>query len=97
MPFFLALIPAFNSVLSFLLRGVVLKFVLMFVLFYGVSEMLPALIGLLPGVGGIKALFIALPDGMWWWIKILQVEFGVGVLLSAIATRFIIRRLPVIG
>ncbi|EPD1512537.1 DUF2523 family protein [Klebsiella pneumoniae] len=42
-------------------------------------------------------LFAQLPDSVWFWLNLFQIPTGISMMVSAIITRFIIRRLPVIG
>lgn len=41
--------------------------------------------------------FDQIPDSVWYFMNIFQVQFGLGALLTAYVIRFMIRRLPVVG
>lgn len=93
--FFLAL---FTGAFSFIFRGIVPKFFLFFALYYISTEFVPAVIELfLPQSLDISALFSGLPDSIWYFLELMQFSVGVPMVFSAMVTRFIIRRLPVIG
>lgn len=94
---FAILVSAFNSVLAYLLRGVVLKFVLFTALFFAVKELFSVVANRLPQSGQVAELFNQLPDGMWYFIYYFQADVGIPLVFSALFTRFIIRRLPIIG
>jgi len=46
---------------------------------------------------GVSNLFNALPPGLWWFFHVFQLHIGLPLMLGAMATRFAIRRIPVIG
>ncbi|MDY4334382.1 DUF2523 family protein [Pectobacterium brasiliense] len=92
------MLAALYSGLSFLLRSVVMKFGIMFALFFVVQEFIPVLLSLinispLPLVD----LFSQLPDAVWYFLNLFQVPTGISLMVSAIIARFIIRRIPLIG
>ncbi|AFI90400.1 DUF2523 domain-containing protein [Pectobacterium parmentieri] len=92
------MLAALYTALSFLLRSVVMKFGIMFALFFVVQEFVPVLMSLvnvspLP----LVELFDQLPDSVWYFLNIFQVPTGIAMMVSAIITRFIIRRIPLIG
>ncbi|MFJ5359702.1 DUF2523 family protein [Pectobacterium sp. CHL-2024] len=92
------MLAALYTALSFLLRSVVMKFGIMFALFFVVQEFFPVLMSLvnvspLP----LVELFDQLPDSVWYFLNIFQVPTGIAMMVSAIITRFIIRRIPLIG
>lgn len=93
--FFLTL---FTGAFSFIFRGIVPKFFLFFALYYITTEFVPIVIELfLPESVDISALFSGLPDSIWYFLDLMQFPVGVPMVFSAMVTRFIIRRLPVIG
>ncbi|HFR4133478.1 TPA: DUF2523 family protein [Raoultella ornithinolytica] len=88
----------FTGAFSFIFRGIVPKFFLFFALYYITTEFVPAVIELfLPQSLDISALFSGLPDSIWYFLELMQFSVGVPMVFSAMVTRFIIRRLPVIG
>ncbi|TAI90442.1 MULTISPECIES: DUF2523 family protein [Pectobacterium] len=92
------MLASLYSGLSFLLRSVVMKFGIMFALFFVVQEFVPVLLSLvnvspLP----LVELFNQLPDSVWYFLNLFQVPTGLTLMVSAIISRFIIRRIPLIG
>lgn len=92
-------LSAINAALAWLVRSVLVKFVIFFALFFVVTEFVAVLVGnLLPsGDGGLAAAFSAQYAGVWYFLDLFQIPLGVPLVLSAYVTRFIVRRIPVIG
>ncbi|WP_118781378.1 DUF2523 family protein [Haemophilus haemolyticus] len=90
---------ALSSLMKFLVRGVIVKFFIFFALFYVTTEFVPVIIELfLPkNIPNIKELFNALPNSILYFLYILKVPTGISLFISALLSRFIIRRLPIIG
>ena len=93
------LMSAVWSAGSWLLRTVIIKFVVYIALYYFVSEavqylqsakVLPSVSSLAGGFGGIGA-------DVWYFLDLCSFSYGAQVIIAAFAARFVIRRLPVIG
>lgn len=87
-------------IVSWLLREVVIKFGVMTALFAVVAFLIPKAINLVTpwiGVNGLSGAFAGLGPGVWFFLDFFQIGTGVPLLISAFVTRFLIRRLPVIG
>lgn len=96
------LLSALQSVLGFVLRSVIVKFVLFYGIYFVVREFVPALTsyGFFSGSGKASALSSALnsvPSSVWYFLDLSNFSMGVSMVLSAYVTRFIIRRIPLIG
>lgn len=91
------LLSAFYSVLGWLFRSVLVKFVLYFALWFITTEFIQILVPLLPGASSLTNAFAAQTPGVWYFLDLFKVGFGISACLSAFVLRFIIRRLPVIG
>lgn len=93
--------PAFLwSLVSWIFRGVVVKFVFLTGIFGLLAVLIPKAIELiLPhlGVQSLNAAFGGLNSGMWWFMDYFALDYGLPLIISAYVTRFLIRRLPVIG
>lgn len=90
--------PAFfMAVIGWFVRSILVKFLIMFALFFVVSEFIPVLVSLLPTETNIKELFNLLPDSAWFFINYFKIPTGITLVLSALLTRFLIRRIPIIG
>lgn len=93
-----------GSLLSKLLRFIfvktVPKFFLFFGLFYLVFEFTPVLISIVGGdalILRINGLFSSIPGEVAYFLSFFQIAYGAKVVISAYITRFIIRRIPLMG
>lgn len=86
--------------LNWIFRGVVVKFVVMAALFGLMSFLVPMAIGFIApfiGVTNLTTSFSSIGPGVWFFLDFFALGYGVPLLISAHITRFLIRRLPVIG
>lgn len=92
-------LSALNSVLGFVFRSLIVKFVVFFGLFFIVTEFVSVLTGsgLLPSADSMTDAFGGVPAAVWYFLDLFNFSMGFPLLVSAYATRFIIRRIPVIG
>lgn len=90
---------AFFWAMSFLLRSVIVKFGLFFGLWFVTTEFIEVLqsANLLPSINALNGPFAGLPVGVWFWLDFFAFTSGAPLVISAITTRFIIRRIPLIG
>ena len=91
------LLSALNVVLGFVFRSLVVKFVLFFGLFFVTTEFVQILSGLLPDGSAFSSSLSGIPASVWYFLDLFNVSAGIPLLLSAWVTRFVIRRIPVIG
>lgn len=91
------LLAAVNTALSFIFRSILIKFVVFFALFFIVTEFVALLIPLLPNASRVSGALGGIPSSVWYFLDLFNVSAGIPILLSAYVTRFIIRRIPVIG
>ena len=87
----------FSAVAGWLVRTVLIKFVLFTVMYLVVTAVVGYLLSKLPGPGDLNAGLAAWTPGMWFFADLtLWTQFFPG-LLSAYITRFAIRRIPLFG
>jgi hypothetical protein len=91
------LLGAVNTLLGFVFRSVMVKFVVFFALYFVVTEFIGLLTPMLPDASGIGGALGGIPASVWYFLDLFNVSSGVPILLSAFVTRFAIRRIPVIG
>ncbi|MFM0260914.1 DUF2523 family protein [Paraburkholderia sediminicola] len=96
---FAILVSAANVALGFLLRSVVAKFFLYFALYFFVTEAISLLqlSHVLPTATSLAGAFGAIGNDVWYFLDLCAFSFGAPLVVSAYVTRFIIRRLPIIG
>lgn len=94
---FRILLSAFNTALGFVFRSIIVKFAVFFGLFFVTTAFIPILKGLIDKFLFNGDLFNQLPDIVIYFLNLAQFSYGASLCISAILTRFIIRRIPVIG
>jgi hypothetical protein len=88
------------TAVSFIFRTVVIKFFIFSALFVLLTELLPIVLRLLNFshfVAGMQGSMVHIPPSVWFFLNAFRFDVGVPLILTAYATRFIIRRLPVVG
>jgi len=91
------LLSAFNAVLGFVFRSFMVKFVLFFGLFFVTTEFMQIVGTMLPDASALNITLGGVPSAVWYFLDLFNVSAGISVLLTSYVTRFIIRRLPIIG
>lgn len=91
------LLSALFSVIGFLLRSVLIKFIVFFALFFVATEFVQLIVPILPGSSSLINALSAQAPGVWYFLDLFKISFGLPIILSAFVTRFVIRRIPVIG
>lgn len=90
----------FAPFLSWIFRGVVIKFVIMSALFALLTFLVPMAISFIApyiGVTNLNNSFTGLGAGVWFFLDFFALGYGLPLMISAFVTRFLIRRLPIIG
>lgn len=91
------MLSVFNSALAFVFRQVVVKFVILFALYFSVSAFTSALGEFIPSPSAISGPLSGIASGTWWFLDLLGFSQGAPLVVSAMVYRFLIRRIPVIG
>ena len=84
---------------SWLIRSVVVKFIVLGALFFAIEALMPRLIAQLVAwsPSSLTSAFSGVAPGVWWFLDKFALDLGIPLALSAHATAFAIRRIPVIG
>lgn len=90
-------LSALNSVLAWVFRSLLVKFVIFFALYFITTEFVSLIVNLLPDGSSINSTLAGIGSATWFFLDTFQIETGISAVVSAYATRFIIRRIPVIG
>jgi hypothetical protein len=88
------------SIVMWLLREVIIKFVILTAFYALIVVLVPVAISyLLPFIStsSLNSSFMGLSPEMWYFIDFFNLDFGLPLMISAFVARFLIRRLPVIG
>ena len=93
------LLSAGWSLLSWLFRSVLVKFVVYFGLYFFVSEAVQYLqsSGMLPSASTLSNAFGGIGADVWYFLDLCSFSYGAQVIIAAFAARFVIRRIPLIG
>lgn len=90
-------LSALNVIIAFIFRSIIVKFVLYFGLFFVCTEFISVLSPMLPDASNLSGALNGIPAGVWYFLDLFNISSGIPILLSAYLTRFVIRRIPVIG
>ena len=88
------------TVVSWIFKEILLKFVVMGAIFLAVSELTPLVVqymGNFINPQFLTSAFAGVPPGVWFFLDFFALDLGLPLLISAYIARFVIRRLPVIG
>ncbi|HEL8044792.1 TPA: DUF2523 domain-containing protein [Escherichia coli] len=91
------LLSAVNTLIAWIFRAVVIKFVIFTAVYLCISEALPLITERLPVVSDISSLFNSLPSSVLWFLNLFSFDVALPVVVSAMFTRFFIRRIPFIN
>jgi len=93
------ILSALYTVVGFLVRSVLVKFFIFFALWFVTTEFIDVLqrANILPTANALSGAFRNIPPGVWYWLDLFAFSAGAQLLISAYVTRFIIRRIPLIG
>lgn len=96
---FAILLSAFNTILGFVFRSLIVKFVVFFAMFFIVTGFVQVLTssGLLPSAASLTSGLGSIPAGVWYFLDLFAFSTGFKIVVAAMAARFIIRRIPLIG
>lgn len=94
---FQLLIGFANSLISFIFKKTVIKFLVITAIFYVVESLSKVLITYIPTLSGLNQYFALIPNDLWYFLDLIAFSTGFPMILAAYATAFLIRRLPLIG
>ncbi|MEG9490853.1 DUF2523 family protein [Mannheimia indoligenes] len=89
-----------SAILDFIFKKTVPKFFLFFALFFLVAEFTPILIDIAGGrelIANLSSSFASLPSDIAYFLTPFRIDRGLELVISAYITRFIIRRIPLMG
>jgi Protein of unknown function (DUF2523) len=90
-------LSVFYTALGWIFRSLLIKFVLYFALFFVTSEFIALITNLIPDASSINGTLSGIGAGTWYFLDAFKITTGLSLVVSAYATRFIIRRIPIIG
>ena len=87
-------------IVAWVLREVVVKFIVLAAVYALLVVLVPIAVAFVTpfiSTSGLTSVFNALPDGVFFFLYLFKVDFGLPLVISAAIAGFLIRRLPVIG
>jgi hypothetical protein len=94
------LAPIISSAFGWLLREIVVKFVVFTAVILLVKFLVPIQISYLSSFissSTFTSFFNAIPPGAWYFLDFFRLDYGLPLIISAYVSRFLIRRFPMIG
>jgi len=93
------LVSAANYLLGWLVRGVVVKFIILGAIYYVIAWIAEEVLSQLDisPLTGLQTVIDAIPEGVLWFMSYFRFDVGLPLILGAYLTAFVIRRLPIIG
>lgn len=93
------LVSAANFLLGWVFRGVVIKFAILTALYYVITWIAESVLNQLDisPLNNLQTVMQGLPQGVLWAMGVFKFDVGLPLLLGAMLTAFLIRRLPIIG
>lgn len=90
---------AFNYVLGWIFRISIVKFLVMGFLSIVTGSLLSYVISKLDTspVSGLQTALNGIPSGILYFLGLFKVDVGIPLIFGAMLTKFLIRRLPIIG
>lgn len=91
------LVSAGVRLLGFVLSSFIIKFVVFGALMLIVHSFFDLVSHMIPTSYRLNSVLGSIPASVWYFLDLFNIGAGFSAITSAYATRFIIRRLPVIG
>jgi hypothetical protein len=91
------LTSALFGVLGWLVKSIVVKFGIFFALYFVTTGFVSLIVGLLPDGSSVNSALSGIGQGTWFFLDVFMLQTGLAAVVSAYVTRFIIRRIPLIG
>jgi hypothetical protein len=91
------LISAFNTILGFLLKKLIVQFVILFGLYFVIQAFVSVLGSFIPKPSDISGGLAGIASGSWYFMDLFAFSQGASLVVAAMVSKFLIRRIPIIG
>lgn len=91
------LVSAFNTILGWIFQQVVVKFIVLFALYFVIQAFVSTLGSFIPDPSSMTGALSGLASGTWWFLDLFAFSQGASMIVTALVYRFLIRRIPLIG
>jgi len=88
-----------SSFISWVFRKAIIAFLIATAIYFAIDFLAPLLLRFVGNYLTVNplALLNDIPQSIWWFAAAFKIDFGIKAMFSALATRFLIRRIPLIG
>ena len=91
------MLSAFNTALAFVFRQAVVKFMVLFALYFIIQAFISTLGSFIPNPSSMTGALSGIAAGTWWFMDLFAFSQGAAMVVTALVYRFLIRRIPLIG
>lgn len=91
------LVGAVNYLFLLFVRVSPIHFIASLVIFFLLNLMIQAVFMFLPNWINLNGVFSYLTPEMWFFLDLLNINLGAPLMITAFVTRFLIRRIPIVG
>lgn len=91
------LLSALRDICAWVFTKVIVKFVILWALYWIIQTFVAVLGGFIPNPSTLTSAFGGLASGIWYFMDLFAFSQGASMVVAAFATRFLIRRIPLIG
>lgn len=87
------------KICAWIFRGVVVKFIILSAIYYVVKWIGEAVLSQLDisSLTGMQSVLDSIPNDILFFLGVFRLDVGIPLILGAMLTAFIIRRLPLVG
>lgn len=87
------------TLVAWIFKKSIIVFILSTSIFFLIEFLSPLVLRLAASYFNTNPLTLtqSIPAAVWWFASAFKIDFGLKVMFSALATRFLIRRIPFIG
>jgi len=85
--------------LGWVFRKVIVTFLVATAIYFMIDMLTPLVLRLASSYLNTNPLTLlnGVPQSVWWFASAFKIDFGLKVMFTALATRFLIRRIPFVG
>lgn len=91
------LLSALRDMAAWVFTKVIVKFLILWALYWVIQAFVSVLGGFIPNPALINSALGGLASGTWFFMDLFAFSQGATMVVAAFGTRFLIRRIPLIG
>jgi Protein of unknown function (DUF2523) len=90
-------LSALNVVLGFVFKKLIVQFIILFAIYFTIQAFVTVLSGFIPKPSDISGGLAGIAAGSWYFMDLFAFSQGASLVVAALVSRFLIRRIPLIG